>query len=165
MTNKTNQFVVLGAILIAGLFATGLTASAFAETTVSFGGTYIGYDSDGDDLSGSFVDWGIYSGFGGVVQVHGTYQFVDDESHESGGYFTSQYTIEDREGNSLSFETVEVSWIEYDDGKYGVAENDWKITDGQGKYAGATGEGTESVWYNLEHMSYKGTITGNILLP
>ena len=59
MTNKTNQFVVLGAALVAGLFATGLSASAFAETVMPFGGTYIGYDSDGDDLSGSFVDWGI----------------------------------------------------------------------------------------------------------
>ena len=165
MTNKTSQLVVLSATLVAGLFAMGLTASAFAETAMPFGGTYIGYDSDGDDLSGSFVDWGIYSGFGGVVQVHGTYQFVEDESHESGGYFTSQYTIEDRKGNALSFETVEVSWSEDDDGKYGVAENEWKIVSGKGKYAGATGEGTESVWYNLEYMSYKGTITGNIFLP
>jgi len=163
MRTKTSQLVVLSATLVASLFATGLT-TAFAETAIPFGGRYIGHDSDGDDLSGSFVDWGTYSAFDGVMQVHGTYLFVEDDSHEMGGYFTTQYVISDDQGNSLSFENREVSWLEYGDGKYGIAESEWKIVGGEGKYAGATGEGTERVWYNLDNMSYKGITSGDIFL-
>ena len=165
MNTKTSQLVVLAAMLVAGLFATGLTVSAAAETVIPFGGMYIGHDSDGDDLSGSFVDWGTYSAFEGVMQVHGTYLFVEDQSDEQEGYFTTQFNISDDEGNLLSFESREISWIEYGDGKYGIAESEWKIVDGKGMYAGATGEGTDRVWYNLDNMSYKGIITGSFSLP
>ena len=165
MKAKTSRLAVLAATLVTGLFATGLSVSASAETDIPFGGMYIGHDSDGDDLSGSFVDWGTYSAFEGVMKVHGTYLFVEDESDEQGGYFTTQFTISDDDGNTLSFESREVSWIEYGDGKYGIAESEWKIVDGKGKYSGATGTGTDRVWYNLDNMSYKGIITGNISLP
>ena len=163
MTYKTSQSVALTAVLTVGLFTTGLT-TAFAETEIPFGGMYIGHDTDGDDLSGSFVDWGNYSAFEGIMQVHGTYEFVEDESSEAGGYYATHYIIADEKGNALSFETREISWTEYGDGKYGIAENEWKIVGGQGKYAGATGEGTESVWFNLDNMSYKGITTGSIFL-
>ena len=162
--NNTSQFVVLTAALVGGLFATGLATSAFAEETIPFRGMYEGYDSEGDDLSGSFVDWGTYSVFDGVVEVHGTYQFVEDFSHEMGGYYTTQYTISDEDGNLLSFENREVSWIEYGNGKYGIAQSEWKIVGGEGKFAGATGEGNERVWFNLDDMSYKGITSGNIFL-
>ena len=164
MISKTSQFVVLTATLVAGLFATGLTASVFAETTIPFRGMYEGYDSEGDDLSGSFVDWGTYSVFEGVVEVHGTYQFVEDSTHELGGYYTTQYTISDDQGNLLAFENREVSWVEYGNGKYGIAQSEWKIVGGEGKFAGATGEGNERVWFNLEDMSYKGITSGDIFL-
>ena len=164
MMNKTSQFVVLTATLVAGLFATGLAASAFAETNIPFRGMYEGFDSEGDDLSGSFVDWGTYSVFDGVVEVHGTYLFVEDPTQELGGYYTTQYTISDGEGNSISFENREVSWVEYGNGKYGIAQSEWKIVGGEGKFAGATGEGNERVWFNLEDMSYKGITSGDIFL-
>ena len=159
MMNKSSQFVVLTATLVAGLFATGLTASAFAETTIPFRGMYEGFDSEGDDLSGSFVDWGTYSVFDGVVEVHGTYYF--DDAIDT---FTTQYTISDENGNSLSFETVETNFIEYGKGKYGIAQSEWKIVGGEGKFAGATGEGNERTWYNLEDMSYKGITSGDVFL-
>jgi len=161
--NKKSQFVVLAATLVGGLFATGLT-TAFAETAIPFRGMYEGYDSEGDDLSGSFVDWGTYSVFDGVVEVHGTYQFVEDTTHELGGSYTTQYTISDGEGNLLTFENREVSWVEYGNGKYGIAQSEWKIVGGEGKFAGATGQGNERVWFNLDDMSYKGITSGDIFL-
>lgn len=164
MKNNTSQFVVLTATLVAGLFATGLAASAFAETTIPFRGMYEGYDSEGDDLSGSFVDWGTYSAFDGAVEAHGTYQFVEDSTEEFGGYYTTQYVISDDQGNSLAFESREISWVEYGNGKYGIAQSEWKIVGGEGKFAGAAGEGNERVWFNLEDMSYKGITSGNISL-
>lgn len=164
MISKTSQFVVLAVTIVAGLFATGITSAAYADSVLPFRGMYEGYDSEGDDLSGSFVDWGTYSVFDGVVEVHGTYQFVEIPTHEFGGYFTTQYTISDEDGNLLSFETREVSWMEYGNGKYGVAQNEWKIVGGEGKFAGATGEGDERTWFNLDDMSYKGITSGDIFL-
>ena len=35
---------------------------------------------------------------------------------------------------------------------------------GEGKFEGATGEGFGRVWFNLEDMSYKGTMSGTIFL-
>ena len=159
---KTISVMALAATLILSTFALG--NNAFAETTIPFRGMYEGYDSEGDDLSGSFVDWGTYSIFEGVVEVHGTYQFVEDVTDELGGYYTTQYTISDSEGNFLSFENREVSWVEYGQGKYGIAQSEWKIIGGEGKFAGATGEGNERVWFNLDDMSYKGITSGNIFL-
>lgn len=164
MISKTSQLVVLTATIVAGLFATGITSAAYADSVLPFRGMYEGYDSEGDDLSGSFVDWGTYSLFDGVVEVHGTYQFIEIPTHEFGGYFTTQYTISDEDGNLLFFETREVSWMEYGNGKYGVAQNEWKIVGGEGKFAGATGEGDERTWFNLDDMSYKGITSGNIFL-
>ena len=164
MKSKTSQLAILTATLVASLFATGLTVSAFAETTIPFRGMYEGHDSEGNDLGGSFVDWGTYSIFDGVVQVQGTYEFVEIPTHEFGGYYTTQYTVSDGQGNSLSFETVEISWVEYGNGKFGVAQSDWKIVGGEGKYTGATGEGNERTWFNLEDMSYKGITSGDITI-
>ena len=164
MIRKTNPFVVLAATLVVALFATGITSAAYADSVLPFRGMYEGYDSEGDDLSGSFVDWGTYSVFNGIVEAHGTYQFVEILTHESGGYFTTQYTISDGDGNLLSFESREISWIEYGNGQYGVAQSEWKIVGGEGKFAGATGEGNERVWFNLDDMSYKGITSGDIFL-
>ena len=154
--------MALAATLILGTFALG--NNAFAETTIPFRGMYEGYDSEGDDLSGSFVDWGTYSVFDGGIGVHGIYQFVEAVTPELDGYYTTQYTISDGQGNPLAFENREVSWIEYGNGKYGIAQSEWKIVGGEGKFAGSTGEGNERVWFNLEDMSYNGITSGYISL-
>ena len=163
MIEKSTRFLALAAVLTASLFVMGVS-TASAESVVPFRGMYEGYDSEGDEYSGSFVDWGMYSVFDGTVEVHGTYQFVEQPATESGGYYTGEYTISDNQGNSLSFESQEVSWIEYGQGKYGIAQSEWKIVSGEGKFAGATGEGTDRTWYNLDDMSYKGIISGDIFL-
>ncbi len=164
MISKTSQTVVLAATIVVGLFATGITSAAYADSIIPFRGMYEGHDSEGDDFSGSFVDWGTYSVFDGVVEAHGTYQFVEIPTDDAGGYYITQYTISDGDGNLLSFETREVSWMEYGNGQYGVAQSEWKIVGGEGKFAGATGEGNERVWFNLDDMSYKGITSGDILL-
>ena len=46
----------------------------------------------------------------------------------------------------------------------GLAQDEWKIVGGEGKFEGATGEGVGRVWFNLEDMSYKGTMSGTIFL-
>ena len=164
MIYKTSQLVALIAVLTVGLFATGLTSTVFADSSLPLRGMYEGYDTEGDDYSGSFVDWGTYSIFDGIVEVNGTYEFVEDSTYELGGYYTTQYTISDGKGNLLQFENKEVSWLEYANGKYGIAQSEWKIVGGEGKFEGATGEGNERVWFNLEDMSYKGITSGTIFL-
>ena len=163
MIEKSTRFLAVAAVLTASLFVMGVSTVS-AESIVPFRGMYEGHDSEGDEHSGSFVDWGTYSVFEGIVEAHGTYQFVEQPATESGGYYTGEYTISDKQGNSLSFESQEVSWIEYGQGKYGIAQSEWKIVGGEGKFAGATGEGTDRVWFNLEDMSYKGIISGDIFL-
>ena len=54
-----------------------------------------GYDTDGDDYSGSFVDFGLFSVFEGIVETKGVYEFVEDPSHQEGGYYATTYTISD----------------------------------------------------------------------
>ena len=162
--NKKSKFLALSAVLTASVFAIGMTDNASAESSVPFRGMYEGYDSEGDDYSGSFVDWGTYSVFDGIIEARGTYLFVEQPATEFGGYYTTQYTISDGQGNSLSFESKEVSWIEYGQGKYGVSQSEWKITGGEGKFAGSTGEGTDRTWFYLEDMSYKGITSGDVFL-
>ena len=164
MIGKSTQFFILATVFTIGLFAMGLSTTAYADSVIPFRGMYEGYDSQGDDYSGSFVDWGTYSVFEGLVEVHGTYEFVEEPATDSGGYYTTQYVISDDQGNTLAFENREISWIEYGQGKYGIAQSEWKIVHGEGKFAGATGEGTERVWFNLEDMSYKGITSGDIFL-
>lgn len=164
MISKTSQFAVLTVTLAAGLFFTGITSEVYGDSVLPFRGTYEGYDSEGDDLSGSFVDWGTYSLFDGVIEVHGTYQFVEILTDDADGYFTTQYTISDENGNLLSFETREISWMGYGNGQYGVAQSEWKIVGGEGKFAGATGDGVERTWFNLDDMSYKGITSGDVSL-
>ena len=164
MTSKSNLFLAISAAVTVGLFVTGITATAFAESIVPFQGIYEGYDSDGDDFSGSFVDWGTYSVFQGVMETHGTYEFIEVPTDESGGHYVTNYTISDDQGNSLEFESTEISWIEYAQGKFGVAQSEWKVVGGEGKFEGATGNGLERTWFNLEDWSYKGTTSGSIRL-
>jgi hypothetical protein len=159
MITKTSQFVVLTATLVVGLFALAIPPTIYAESVTPFRGIYEGGDSDGTDDDGSFNDLGIYSAFDGVVESQGTYHF--DNTLDT---FTTQYTISDEDGNSLSFETIETDFIEYGKGKFGIAQSEWTIVGGEGKFSGATGSGDERTWYNLEDMSYKGITSGDIFL-
>ena len=164
MNGKSNLFVALTVVFAVSLISTGINAVAFAESSIPFRGTFEGHDLEGDDYSGTFVDWGTYSVFDGLVKASGTYQFVEDPTLELGGYYTTEYTLSDGLGNILQFENREVSWTEYANGKFGMAQDEWKIVGGEGKFEGATGEGIGRVWFNLEDMSYKGTMSGTIFL-
>lgn len=165
MIGKECLPVLLAVLGLAAAGMVGATASAdMSSTSVPFQGKYVGYDSGGDDLSGTFVDWGTYSLFEGTIETTGTYEFVEVPTDEYGGYYTTHYTISDDEGNSLEFVGVEVMWMEYAQGSLGLAQSEWEIVGGQGVYEGATGSGLDRTWFNLEDMSYWGTMSGTIHL-
>lgn len=161
----TKTIMAILAVLSVGIIATVGTAPAFAESSLPFQGSFEGYDVDGDDYSGTFVDFGLFSVFDGIVETHGVYEFIEDTTHEEGGYYATTYTMSDESGNSLSFYDVEVSFLEYSQGKYGMAQTEWTITGGEGKFSDATGEGKSRVWYNLDDMTYKGIQSGTVMLP
>lgn len=151
--------------LSVGLIATVSTSPAFAESSFPFQESFEGHDIDGDDYSGTFTDFGLFTVFDGIVTTNGTYEFVEDSSHEEGGYYTTTYTMVDDNGNSLSFYDVEISFLEYGQGKYGMSQTEWTITGGKGKFNGATGEGKSRVWFNLEDRTYKGMASGTVIMP
>ena len=154
------------AALSVGLIATMGTAPAFAESSLlPFQGSFEGYDADGDDYSGTFIDFGLFSVFDGIVKTEGVYEFIEDTSNEEGGYYATTYTMSDESRNSLSFYDIEVHFLEYSQGKYGMSQTEWTITGGEGKFSGATGEGKSRVWFNLEDMTYKGITSGTVMLP
>lgn len=162
----TKTIMVILAALSMGIIATVGTAPAFAESSsLPFQGSFEGYDTDGDDYSGSFVDYGLFSVFDGIVETTGVYEFIEDPTHEEGGYYATTYTISDESGNSLSFYDIEVSFLEYGQGKYGMSQTEWTITGGEGKFSDATGEGKSRVWFNLDDMTYKGITSGTVMLP
>jgi len=141
------------------LSAFAATTEVFAETIIPLRGTY---ESLGD--SRYFTDIGRYSVFDDIVTVNGEVIWVEDSGDGTGGYSISRYTISDNIGNSISFEAKEVFWHEYARQKYGVAQYEWEILNGTGKFAGSTGQGMDRVWYKLSDMSYRGITSGNIIL-
>ena len=161
----TKTIMAILAALSVGIIATVGTAPAFAESSLPFQGSFEGYDVDGDDYSGTFVDFGLFSVFDGIVETHGVYEFIEDTTHEEDGYYATTYTMSDKSGNSLSFYDIEVSFLEYGQGKYGMAQTEWTITGGEGKFSDAAGEGKSRVWYNLDDMAYKGITSGTVMLP
>ena len=162
----TRTIMAIFAVLSVSLIATMSAVPVFAESSeLDFRGSFEGADTDGDDYNGTFVDFGLFSVFDGMVTTEGVYEFVEDPAHEEGGYYTTIYTMSDDIGNSLSFFDVEVSFLEYGQGKYGMSQTEWTITGGQGKFSDATGEGKSRVWFNLEDMTYKGIQSGTVLLP
>ena len=160
----TKTIMAILAALSVGIIATVGTAPVFAES-LPFQGSFEGYDVDGDDYNGTFIDFGLFSVFDGIVETQGVYEFIEDPTHEEGGYYATTYTMSDESGNSLSFYDIEVSFLEYGQGKYGMAQTEWTITGGEGKFIDATGEGKSRVWYNLDDMTYKGIQSGTVILP
>lgn len=161
----TKTIMAIFAVLSAGIIATVGTTPAFAESSLPFQGSFEGYDAAGDDYSGSFIDYGLFSVFDGIVETQGVYEFIEDPTHEEGGYYATTYTMSDESGNSLSFYDIEVSFLEYSQGKYGMAQTEWTITGGEGEFSDAVGEGKSRVWYNLDEMTYKGIQSGTVMLP
>ncbi len=160
----TKTTMALLAVLSVGIFATMSAVPVFAQSGLPFQGSFEGYDTDGDDYSGTFQDFGVFSVFDGTVTTQGIYEFIEDPQHEYGGYYATTYTMSDESGNSLSFYDIEVSFLEYGQGKYGISQTEWSITGGEGKFSGATGEGKSRVWFNLEDMTYRGISSGTVLL-
>ena len=165
--SMTRTIMAIIAVMSVSLIAAVSTAPVFAETSESipFRGSFEGYDVEGDDYRGTFVDFGLYSVFDGIVTTEGIYEFVDDPTHVDGGYYATTYTTSDEIGNSLSFYDVEISFIEYGNGQFGMSQTEWSITGGEGKFSDATGSGESRVWFNLEDMSYRGITSGNVFLP
>ena len=161
----TRTNMALLAVLSVGIIATMSTVPAFAESTLSLQGHFEGYDTEGDDYSGSFIDFGVYSHFDGAVVTEGVYEFVEDSQHADGGYYATKYTISDESGNSLSFYDIEVYFLEYGQGKFGMSHTEWTITGGEGKFSDATGEGKSRVFFSLDDMAYKGISSGTVILP
>ena len=159
---KTNITALL-AIAAIGLIAATTTAS-FAETEVPLYGTYQGQDTSGDDMGGTFSDLGSYSIFEDPVVTDGTYEFVVDTAHEDGGYYITKYALSDGNGNSLTIEGKEIAFIEYANGRLGMAISEWNVVGGEGKFSGATGQGMDRTLFNLDDYSYMGTISGTINL-
>ena len=79
----TKTIMAILAVLSVGIIATVGTAPAFAES-LPFQGNFEGYDTDGDDYSGSFLDFGLFSVFDGIVKTQGVYEFIEDPIHEEG---------------------------------------------------------------------------------
>jgi hypothetical protein len=164
--SMTKTIMVILAVLSVSLIATVGTTPVFAESSLlPFQGSFEGYDTEGDDYNGSFVDYGLFSVFDGIVETQGVYEFIEDTAHEEGGYYATTYTISDESGNSLSFYDVEISFLEYGPGKYGMSQTEWTITGGEGKFSDASGEGQSRVWFNLEDWTYKGITSGTVVLP
>ena len=88
----TKTIMAILAALSVGIIATVGTAPAFAELSLPFQGSFEGYDTDGDDYSGSFVDFGLFSVFEGIVETKGVYEFIEDPSHQEGGYYVPPHT-------------------------------------------------------------------------
>jgi len=163
MTKTT--MMTLFAILFVGVIGIDATTPAFAASSMPFQGSFEGYDTDGDDYSGTFTDFGLFSVFDGIVTTVGVYEFIDDPSHLDGGYYVTTYTMSDEYGNALSFYDVEISFLEYGQGKYGMSQTEWTITGGEGEFSDATGEGKSRVWFNLDDWTYKGITSGTVMLP
>ena len=140
------------------LSAFAATSEVFAETVVPFRGTF---ESSLD--SRYFTDIGRYSVFEDVVTGNGEVIWVPDSGDGTGGYEISRYTISDDIGNSISFEAKEIFYQEYAKHKFAVEQYEWKILNGTGKFAGATGQGMDRIWYKLSDMSYRGITSGNII--
>ena len=149
-------FLVLTSILFFGTF---VTSAVFAETVIPYRGTF---ESVGD--SRYFTDIGKYSVFDGLVHGNGVVIWVPDSGDGTGGYEISRYTVSDDIGNSISFEAKEIFFHEYAKHKFGIGQYEWKVLNGTGKFAGATGQGMDRVWFKLSDMSYRGITSGNIIL-
>ena len=154
MPNLLN--LVLTSILIFGVF---VTPAVFAETVIPYRGTF---ESVGD--SRYFTDIGKYSVFDGIAHGNGVVIWVPDSGDGTGGYEISRYIVSDDIGNSISFEAKEIFFYEYAKHKFAVGQYEWKVLNGTGKFAGATGQGMDRVWYKLSDMSYRGITSGNIIL-
>ena len=160
--HKTNIAALL-AIAAMGLI-TATTTTSFADTEMSFYGTYEGQDTSGDDMSGTFSDLGNYSVFEEPIVTDGTYEFVLDPTHEDGGYYVTKYVLSDSNGNSLKIESKEITFIEYANGKLGLSISQWKVVEGEGKFKDASGEGMDKTVFNLDDFSYKGMMSGTLNL-
>ena len=146
---------------VLSIFSLGITA--FADDSLEFNGQFKGAIRSGDEQSGQFVDTGTYTLFEGVSVAKGNYQVTPNDS-ACGGTVELNYTITDRNGNSMSFVDKEIHCYIYQNGKNLVSISEWTIVDGTGKFEGATGTGYSHVVVELKTFTYHGNMTGKFSL-
>ena len=160
--NKTILASSIAAAFVLGTLSLG--ASVFADNSLEFDGTFKGAIRAGNDQSGQFVDTGTYTLFEGVSVAKGNYKITPDDSKPCGGTVELNYTIRDRNGNSMSFEDKEINCYVHQNGKNLVSVSEWTIVDGEGKFEGATGNGYSRVILELRSFTYHGDMTGELTL-